>query len=347
MTGTREAVEGCAHCSPAATAGPLQPNGVEADAMQTLPESSVSSGSAGDTDNSSGERPTSPAIDATLDVPAQQVTVTPAAGSSGRAANVRAKLRVGRFIVRSVLGRGAFGMVYRAYDPVLDREVALKTPRFADDDATSYERFLREAKAAAKLRHPNIVAVFESGEAEGEPFIASEYVDGTVLLALLKQQTIDIHTTVDWIRQVAEALDYAHSEGIVHRDIKPGNMMISRSGRPQIMDFGLAKRFEESAGVTTEGTIVGTPAYMSPEQARGQQASVGPASDQYSVGVVFYEMLCGRTPYVGDAWSVVSQVSSPMELPPAPRTLKPGVPRDLEACCLKALEKDPAARYPA
>ncbi len=254
--------------------------------------------------------------------------------------------QVGRFRVVSVLGHGAFGNVYRAYDPLLDREVALKVPRFVDDDPALLERFLREAKAAARLRHPNIVAIFESGHADDIPYMASEFVDGVPLYRLLRERPPDTRTAVDWVRQIAEALDYAHSEGIVHRDIKPANIMVNAAGRPQVMDFGLAKReADEAARVTIEGQIIGTPAYMSPEQAKGNTAGVGPHSDQYSVGVVLYEMLCGQTPYVGDAWSVMSRVGDVHVNPPPPRSISAHIPRDLEACCLKALEKEPAARY--
>jgi WD40 repeat protein len=255
--------------------------------------------------------------------------------------------RIGRFRVLDILGSGAFGTVYRAFDPVLDREVALKVPRFAEDDPEVIERFLREAKAAARLRHPNIVAIFESGQAAGTSYIASELVIGVPLSRLLREQPIEMRTAVDWVRQIAEALDYAHAEGIVHRDIKPANIMINRAGRPQVMDFGLAKRAaDEAARMSIEGQIIGTPAYMAPEQARGRLNDVGPHSDQYSVGVVLYQLLCGRTPFVGDPWSVMSRVSDVHEAPPPPRALRPDLPRDLEACCLKALEKEPAARYP-
>ncbi len=252
---------------------------------------------------------------------------------------------VGRFTVQSILGRGAFGTVYRAFDPVLDREVALKVPRFAEDDPALHERFLREAKSAARLRHPNIVAVFESGQADRDPYIASEFVDGTPLSSVLRNDPPDTHTAVDWVRQIAEGIHYAHTEGIIHRDIKPANIMVSKGGRPQIMDFGLAKRSADSSAMTMEGQIIGTPAYMAPEQARGDREGVGPQADQYSVGVVLYEMLCGRTPFVGGVWKIMGEVVDPTELPPPPSSLRDGVSPDLEACCLKSLEKDSNDRY--
>lgn len=253
---------------------------------------------------------------------------------------------VGRFQIRQTLGSGNFGTVYRAYDPLLDREVALKVPRLDSDDQRQFERFLREAKAAARLRHPNIVAVFECGVADGEPFIASEFVDGVVLSELLKQGGIEIRRAVDLTRQVAEAIHYAHTEGIVHRDLKPGNIMMSKTGRPQIMDFGLAKLSTDSdKSLSSEGHIVGTPAFMAPEQARGDSLAVGPKSDQYSVGVLLYVLLCGRRPYLGDTWSIISRVADPVHVPEPPRKICSDVPRDLEACCLKAMEKEPSQRY--
>lgn len=252
---------------------------------------------------------------------------------------------VGRFTVQSILGRGAFGTVYRAFDPVLDREVALKVPRFAEDDPALHERFLREAKSAARLRHPNIVAVFESGQTDRDPYIASEFVDGIPLSSVLRNDPPDTRTAVDWVRQIAEGIHYAHTEGIIHRDIKPANIMVSKGGRPQIMDFGLAKRSADNSAMTMEGQIIGTPAYMAPEQARGDREGVGPQADQYSVGVVLYEMLCGRTPFVGGVWKIMGEVVDPTELPPSPSSLRDGVSPDLEACCLKSLEKDPDDRY--
>ncbi|MBI2803419.1 MAG: protein kinase [Planctomycetes bacterium] len=282
--------------------------------------------------------------EATFDYTPSRDGVNPPGGIvKPRAPNLR---QLGRFQVRSVLGSGAFGTVYRAYDPVLDREVALKVPRFDREDDAMLERFLREAKAAAGLKHPNIVAIFETGQADGIPYIASEFVDGVPLWKRMRDQPPDLRTAVEWVRQIADALSYAHGEGIVHRDIKPANIMVSRAGRPQVMDFGLARRLDdEAARRSVEGQIIGTPAYMAPEQARGNIAGVGPHSDQYAVGAMLYEMLCGQTPFVGEPWSVLSSVANVQVAPPPPRVHRPGVPVDLEACCLKALEKEPADRY--
>ena len=256
--------------------------------------------------------------------------------------------RVGRFEIVSILGRGSFGTVYRAKDPLLDREVALKVPRFSSDDREMAERFHREARAAARLHHPNIVTLFENGQTADGPYLVNEFIDGIPLSQLLREQSVDLRVAVDWVRQIAEGLHYAHSEGIVHRDVKPANIMMDRSGRLQIMDFGLAKRNTDiESGMTMEGQIVGTPNYMSPEQARGAISEIGPHSDQYSVGVVLYEMLCGRPPFSGDPWTIIARVASMRENPPPPRSVKPDLPRDLEACCLKAMEKDPHARYPS
>ncbi len=282
----------------------------------------------------------------TLDfVPSADPTEPTAAASDERVAK---KEQVGRFRVISILGRGTFGTVYRAYDPLLDREVALKVPRFAPDDREMTERFHREAKAAARLHHPNIVTLYEHGLTDEGPYLVAEFVNGVPLSQMLREHLPDLRKAVDWTRQIAEGLHYAHTEGIVHRDVKPGNIMMNLAGRPQVMDFGLAKRSADiDSAMTVEGQIVGTPTYMSPEQARGAIGEVGPHSDQYSVGVVLYEMLCGRPPFTGDPWTIISRVASERENPPPPRSVRPDIPRDLEACCLKALEKNPKARYPS
>jgi len=285
--------------------------------------------------------------DETIDKVFQAIDAETIAPRSGNRQPLR-RTHFDRFEVRSCLGEGAFGTVYRAHDPLLDRDVALKVPRFDSSDPRTLERFQREAKAAARLHHPNIVTLFENGLTDEGPYLVSEFVEGETLAEVIRQKRFVLREAVDWIRQIAEALHYAHSEHVVHRDIKPGNIMINRTGRPQIMDFGLAKRvMDQESNVTLEGQIVGTPNYMAPEQAQGLSSLIGAHSDQYSVGVVLYELLCGTTPYIGAPMVVLTRVGNPNDLPPTPRSLRPEIPRDLEACCLKAIEKEPGQRYPS
>ena len=251
--------------------------------------------------------------------------------------------RIGRFELKVALGQGAFGTVYRAYDPILDRQVALKLPRGEFNEDKKRRRFVREAKAAASLHHPNIVAVFESGQLDGELFIASEFVDGTPMSMRVRDNRPSLRQAAEWVTALAEGLAYAHEFGIVHRDIKPDNIMISQADQPRIMDFGLAKRLDEQSSMTAEGGVLGTPAYMAPEQARGDTDNVGPHSDQYSLGVVLYELLTGQRPFSGPAHSVIGQVIK--DDPVEPRRIRPEIPVDLAAICAKAMEKVPDRRY--
>ncbi|MDA1049287.1 MAG: protein kinase [Planctomycetota bacterium] len=251
---------------------------------------------------------------------------------------------LGRFQIKSLLGAGAFGTVYRAYDPVLEREVALKVPQASmvgNEEAAA--RFLREAKAAAQLTHPNIVPVFDAGSDGAHIFIASKFIEGQTLDAALDEGRIDHQQAAAILRQLADALAYAHNQGVIHRDIKPSNIMLDQQGQPHVMDFGLARLSDEQQKLTLDGSLLGTPAYMSPEQAGEPGLEVGPASDQYSLGVVLYELLCHQKPFSGPLASLIYQIRK--EEPPAPRTIRSAIPRDLEIICLKAMAKESDKRY--
>ena len=252
--------------------------------------------------------------------------------------------RIGRFEVRDKLGAGAFGIVYRAYDPHLEREVALKVPNAGTlDSPRRVERFLREAKAAAGLRHPHIVPVFDAGQDGGRYFIASAFIEGKKLADTFDEKGTELRRAARLVRELAEALAYAHGQGIVHRDVKPDNIMVDRDDRVHLMDFGLAARQDDEARITNDGTILGTPSYMAPEQARGQQGEAQPAADQYSAGVVLYELLTGRVPFEGSPAVVIhNQVHAE---PDRPTKWRRDIPRDLETICLKALAKNPEERY--
>jgi formylglycine-generating enzyme required for sulfatase activity len=249
---------------------------------------------------------------------------------------------IGRFQILEKLGQGGVGVVYRAYDSLLERTIALKVPLSPPEDEEAAERFLREGRAAAALDHPNIVRIFEIGQADGKYYIAAEFVDGQPLSNVVKGGRVS-HQQAAWIvREVAAALAYAHEEGVIHRDVKPQNILIDPQGRPKLADFGLAKRVDRDATVTDDGSILGSPAYMSPEQARGERASK--ASDQYSLGVVLFELLVGRPPYTGNQYAVLLQVAN--ATPASPSSEASDVPEGLDAICRRCTSPDPQDRYP-
>ena len=251
--------------------------------------------------------------------------------------------RLGRYELLEELGRGSFGVVYRARDTELDRVVALKVPR-AGRLATPEEvdRFLREARSAAQLEHPHIVAIHDAGRDGQTCYMACAFVPGTTLARHLAAGRLAFGEAAAMVARVAEALHHAHLQGVIHRDVKPANILLDRQGEPHLTDFGLAKRQTGEITVTLDGEVLGTIAYMSPEQAR-EAHHVDGRSDLYSLGIVLYEMLTGELPFRGSPGMVHKQVLEEEAQPP--RRLNDRIPRDLETICLKCLEKEPSRRY--
>ncbi|MCA9211627.1 MAG: protein kinase [Planctomycetales bacterium] len=267
----------------------------------------------------------------------QPTTYDPASAQVGQ--------QFGDYELLSVIAKGGMGVVYKARQRTLNRVVAVKmilSGHLANE--VDVERFRTEAEAAARLNHRHIVAVHEIGAVDGQHFFSMDYVDGSSLSELVRESPLTPQLAARYVRDVALAMDYAHSHGILHRDLKPSNVLVNLDGEPCITDFGLAKRVEENSQLTITGMIVGTPSYMPPEQAIGSQDKIGVRSDVYATGALLYELLTAAPPFrAATPFETIRQVLDVEPVPP--RTVNPSVPQDLETICLKALQKDPSNRY--
>jgi tetratricopeptide (TPR) repeat protein/tRNA A-37 threonylcarbamoyl transferase component Bud32 len=253
--------------------------------------------------------------------------------------------RIAGYELLEVLGVGGMGIVYKARQPRLDRFVALKMIRAgAGARQEDLARFEAEARAVAGIEHPNIVRIFEIGEHDALPYFSLEYLSGGSLAKRIEGKPLPVAEAARIAEVLARAMSVAHQRGVVHRDLKPANVLISSDGTLKISDFGLVKRLESDSSQTRTGSILGTPSYMAPEQARGETHEVGPAADQYALGATLYEMLTGRPPFRGASVLDTLDMVRTKE-PVAPSQLQPKVPRDIETICLKCLEKDPMRRY--
>jgi serine/threonine protein kinase len=271
--------------------------------------------------------------------------------SAVRKAAERAAVILDDFELLKVLGRGGMGVVWKARQKSLDRLVAVKM--LVGDSAlnpTVLARFQAEARSAAALRHPNIVAVYQIGECADGHFFVMEYIKGPTLQTVLERQPQEQPLRVPWavslMIPVIDAVHYAHTRGIIHRDLKPANIMIDRAtNRPVVLDFGIARRLDEPAGLTRAGVVIGTPSFMPPEQAGEKVGAVGPASDVYALGAILYRILTGKLPYEADtALATLLLVAGPDMAPPVYK-VRPDVPKALSLICMKCLNKRPADRY--
>lgn len=290
--------------------------------------------------------------DATIDtsgpVMGQTMIGDPAAASPADPKKVRvlaAGETFGRYQIARQLGQGAMGAVYLAYDPQLERYVALKTP-FVGTDPAVVKGFYREARSAAQVRSPYVCPIYEVDSVGGVLFLSMAFIEGRPLSKWIHEDEPHTLEDIGWMfYKIASGVQKAHAQAVIHRDLKPDNIMVDSDGEPVIMDFGLARRLDDEVRLTTAGEISGTPAYMSPEQVRGNPDEIGPQSDIYSLGVVLYEMLTGNVPFQGQLMSILHKVVNEEPLPPS--AVQPALPADspIEQICLKMMVKNTSERY--
>src|SRR6266568_386130 len=273
-----------------------------------------------------------------------------AKSTSGVKEAVRAATMLGElgdYELLEEIGRGAQGVVFRARQKSLNRIVALKVISLGQWASKAHlKRFRREAEAAASLDHPSIVPIYEVGERDGSCYFSMKFVEGGQLDAVAKREPMPPRRAVELIAKVARTVHYAHEHGILHRDIKPGNILLDQKGEPHLTDFGLARLVESESTVTRTMEVLGTPSYMAPEQAVGNNGAISSATDVYGLGAVLYQLLTGHPPFAGGTTYETIKLLLDTE-PRPPRLLNSKIDRDLSTICLKCLEKDPKRRYPS
>src|SRR6184192_2952518 len=271
--------------------------------------------------------------------------VAPASQKTARAAELLGEL--GDYELLEEIGRGGQGVVFRARQKSLNRTVALKVISLGQWASKAHlKRFRREAEAAASLDHPSIVPIYEVGERDGSCYFSMKFIEGGQLDEVARRESIPIRRAVELMAKVTRTVHYAHEHGILHRDIRPGNILLDAKGEPHLTDFGLARLVESESNVTHTLDVLGTPSYMAPEQATGNNAAVSSATDVYGIGAVLYQSLTGQPPFAGGATYETIKLLLDTE-PRQPRLLNPKIDRDLSTICLKCLQKDPKRRYPS
>ncbi|MHC1763568.1 MAG: protein kinase [Verrucomicrobiia bacterium] len=269
----------------------------------------------------------------------------PASESSAGAPVPPAQIRFGDYELLEEVAHGGMGVVYRAQQVSLNRIVAVKMLLFGQfAGKAAFDRFRAEAETTARLQHPNIVAIHEIGQADGQPYFSMDYVAGRNLSDIVKDHPLPGQQAARYLREIAQAVHYAHTQGVLHRDLKPANILIDQSDEPRVTDFGLARRLAGDSEFTLTGQVIGSPNFMPPEQGAGKHAKAGPEIDVYGLGAVLYYLLTARPPFAAETFEATLEQVLHVQ-PVAPRQLNPSVPRDLETICLKCLQKEPKRRY--